>query len=386
MSLLPLVQTAAQPPELQRMPHQRMPGCICCVLQTAWNTWLPAPSAVTSVAALAAGAQEPKVCTHRWEMPGQAPTMVGTMSTPPPTPTRLPNSPAAAPTRGAMRRALPRAAAGSRGPLCSRCAASAAGCRSFGALCAAASPGLAPLLVLLLLLLAALWWHDLAPLICTSGCHPCELDVCTECCRLPADWLECKAAVAADLCLLLLAELQVWAAAHADRIGACICCRTGAARLAAKKWLHAGVNNALHDAAAAHGLPGPPMADPPACGMACVHMLAAVDLSRLAARMLSSWCQRQSCRLRSISFHMPVGKTHCQIHGTFQCQACHAREDRVWLMIRERTLLLKARQLLLVRTLKSQQVEWYFSYLSAFKKVLVRLDSACCRTSSPLAA
>jgi hypothetical protein len=51
-----------------------------------------------------------------------------------------------------------------------------------------------------------------------------------------------------------------------------------------------------------------------------------------------------------------------------------------------RTLLLEAWQLLLVRTLKSQQVELHFSYLRAFKKVLACLQSACRRTSSPLAA
>ena len=155
-----------------------MTCCIVCPIERLKKLVIaPASEAVTSLAVLAAGTPKPKPCAHRWEMPGQAPTMAGTMSTPPPTPTRLPNSPAAAPTKGAMRRALPRAAAGSMGPLCSRCAALNAGCRSPGVLRAAASPGLAPLLVLLLLLLlvAALERHGLAPPDCAAGCQSHEL-------------------------------------------------------------------------------------------------------------------------------------------------------------------------------------------------------------------
>jgi hypothetical protein len=147
--------------------------------------------------------------------------------------------------------------------------------------------------------------------------------------------------------------------------------------LAARMWLHAGVSAALQDAAGAYELP--------ARGMA-VSMLAAIDLSCLAARMLSSQEQRQSCRLRSISFHMPVGKTHKRILKVCSVKRVMQGDSWTWLMIRDRTLLLEAWQLLLIRALKSQQVEFCFPYLRAFKKVLVRLDSACCRTSSPLAA
>lgn len=132
--------------------------------------------------------------------------------------------------------------------------------------------------------------------------------------------------------------------------------------LAARMWLHAGVSAALQDAAAAYELPAPPIARSLARGMA-VSMLAAIDLSCLAARMLSSRCQRQSCRLRSISFHMPVGKTHSHILKVSPVKHVMQGDSWTWLMIRDRTLLLKAWHLLFVRTLKTQHAGSMFYIL-----------------------
>ena len=107
------------------------------------------------------------------------------------------------------------------------------------------------------------------------------------------------------LLLLLLAGLQVWITAHPAGPCPCMWRGAGAAERAARMLLHAGMSDMPQGAAAVHELPGPVITGALACG-AAVSMLATTDFSRLAVRMLPSRCQRQSCRLRSISFHMPA--------------------------------------------------------------------------------